>query len=565
MNKIRRNLVSLLFFAFIMIPFNGFGMDYEDAGPSVGLQVAKVGLNLGLNLTWHNTRLIYNTALGTLVGAYVGTKFQEWYTKEKTEMPNYLAQGSKKMQLLPSLEEAVRNFEDVTIQKIRGFRPNYKGPKHILLWGPPGTGKSTSAEEMARMSNGFVLKIPAAELCPGKYIGSGKVNVDKVFGKIKQVAAQAAKQGKKLFVILDEIDSLSLGNIHAKNAGEYNKAVNTFNTHIDSDLPKNVILVGTTNKRELVADATISRFNEFEVGLPDFKERRTILRLHGGQGQMTFSDFEFLDEIANKAVGFSGRDLVTLIDNAAELAQKDFENQQQIIQNQLDNLINSPDDLLSDEAIELSSDLNNALSKVKKVINKEHLDEALYNLVPQRLSDFDKHLNHYQNILHGHKPVKEEIREKLSMQIRNMERNRHILEKVRHGAIFPDSVHWNIEEGKNISPNEEQEAMNAEIDAWNNSLYKNEPVETAKGKEKVTTYWNVADLNTRISKIILHPMQESSQNKPWYKRYLSTGLSKLSSIMKSKYAFTAYGIMGVGLFNHYFMKSNNAQPEMSYN
>lgn len=186
-----------------------------------------------------------------------------------------------------------------------------KLPKGILLYGPPGTGKTLLAKALASESGARFLSINLTDIV-SKWYGDSEKRLEEIF-------AYAAKQDDNTVIFFDEIDAIApdRGRHNAHEAT--NRTLSTLLTKIDGIASSdNVLVVGTTNKRESIDDAMLSRFSrEVEVPLPDKEGREQILQVHFSQAAALANhpisgeiDYK---ELAKHTQGMSGRRLQQLV------------------------------------------------------------------------------------------------------------------------------------------------------------------------------------------------------------------------------------------------------------
>lgn len=193
----------------------------------------------------------------------------------------------------------------------------------ILLYGPPGCGKTLIARQIGKILNCEEPKIAnGPELFSG-LVGSSEANVRALFED-----AIRDKNGKKLHLIIcDEFDSVARhrGSISG-DAGSNDKVVNQFLTMIDG--PKslnNILLICMTNRKELIDDALLrpGRLElHIEVSLPDEKGRHDILQIHTTQMESAgYMDSTVnLNELAAKTINYTGAELESVVRNAASFS-----------------------------------------------------------------------------------------------------------------------------------------------------------------------------------------------------------------------------------------------------
>ena len=211
------------------------------------------------------------------------------------------------------LQEIIEFLKDPQrFQKLGG-----RIPKGVLLVGPPGTGKTLLARAIAGEANVPFFSISGSDFVE-MFVGVGASRVRDLF-----------EQGKKnapCIIFIDELDAVGrhrgagLGGGH----DEREQTLNQMLVEMDGfDANEGVILVAATNRPD-VLDPALLRPGRFDrrvvVGLPDFKGREDILRVHVRKVPLA-SNVE-LGVIARGTPGFSGADLANLINEAALLAAR---------------------------------------------------------------------------------------------------------------------------------------------------------------------------------------------------------------------------------------------------
>jgi SpoVK/Ycf46/Vps4 family AAA+-type ATPase len=178
-------------------------------------------------------------------------------------------------------------------------------PRGILLFGPPGCGKTLLAAAVATEIEANFYSIDAASIM-SKWLGEAEQNVAKLFGS----ARKSSNEGKPAIVFVDELDSLM--GAHTNEVGGEIRVRNQFLKEMDGITDKgkalHVYVIGATNKPWDLDWAFIRRFQKrILVPLADHATRLNMLKLYSSNLQID-SGVD-LHELARLAEGFSGSDI----------------------------------------------------------------------------------------------------------------------------------------------------------------------------------------------------------------------------------------------------------------
>ncbi len=188
-------------------------------------------------------------------------------------------------------------------------------PKGILLFGPPGCGKTLLARALAGEAGASFYSISGSDFVE-LYVGVGAARVRDLFAE--------ARQSAPAIVFIDELDSVGRRRRDTgavASGGEQEQALNQILAEMDGFSPsEGIIVVGATNRPD-VLDPALLRPGRFDrtVGLerPDAQARLAILSLHAGRRRLDHG--ADLAAIATRAIGLTGADLANVVNEAALL------------------------------------------------------------------------------------------------------------------------------------------------------------------------------------------------------------------------------------------------------
>src|SRR6266567_105442 len=198
------------------------------------------------------------------------------------------------------LQEAVEwPIKKPEVFKRVGIRP----PKGILLFGPPGCGKTMLAKAVATESEANFISIKGPELF-SKWVGESEKAIREVFRKGRTAAPS--------IVFFDELDSVvPRRGMGFGDSGVSERVISQLLTEMDGiESLVNVVIIGATNRPDII-DQAILRPGRFDrliyVPAPDHATRLNILKIH--TRNMPLARDVDLEQIAHQAAGYSGADL----------------------------------------------------------------------------------------------------------------------------------------------------------------------------------------------------------------------------------------------------------------
>jgi adenylate kinase family enzyme len=215
----------------------------------------------------------------------------------------------------------------------------------VLLFGPPGTGKTMLARAVAKESHSAVIEIKGSDVYD-KYVGEGEKNVKAIFALARRLSP--------CVVFIDEVDALFAAR-QGESAASRREIINQFMTEWDGlSVSKNrgVTIMAATNRPFDLDDAVLRRLpRRILVDLPNEEARRRILELHL-QDEVLASDVD-MAQLASKTALYSGSDIKSVCVAAVLSAVRE-----QVLQGTTVTLDGS------------------------RVIDKRHVDQALLSIGP---------------------------------------------------------------------------------------------------------------------------------------------------------------------------------------
>ena len=277
--------------------------------------------------------------------------------EEKLDGVGYDDVGGARKQMALIREMIELPLRHPQLFKTLGVKP----PKGVLLYGPPGSGKTLIARAIANETGAFFFLLNGPEIM-SKMAGQAEENLRKAF--------EEADANQPAIIFIDEIDSIA-PNREKTNGEVERRVVAQLLTLMDGVKGRGqVVCIGATNRPNCI-DPALRRFGRFDreidIGVPDEVGRMEILRIH--TKNMKLADDVDLAGIAKDTHGFVGSDLAAVCSEAAL----------QCIREKMD-IIDIDDDTIDAEVLEALAVTNDHFKHAQGTTNPSSLRETIVEI-----------------------------------------------------------------------------------------------------------------------------------------------------------------------------------------
>ncbi|SCL85043.1 AAA family ATPase [Sporanaerobacter sp. PP17-6a] len=215
--------------------------------------------------------------------------------------------SSSQIVLSKYVEEEIKGFIECYTRRDNLLRAGLEMSNSLLLYGPPGCGKTTVAQYIATLT-GLPLVTARLDGLISSLLGSTAKNIRKIFDYVAK---------RECILFLDEFDVIAKLRDDKNELGELKRVVNSLIQNIDS-LSSDSILIAATNHHELLDPAIWRRFSKvITLEKPQMDEIGKLVKilLDNAPNNIIGNDKK-LEQLETALLGFSHSDIKTIVFNA---------------------------------------------------------------------------------------------------------------------------------------------------------------------------------------------------------------------------------------------------------
>lgn len=196
-----------------------------------------------------------------------------------------------------------------------------KHVKGVLLYGPPGNGKTLIARHLSRALNAEECIIVNGPEFLDRFVGEGEKKIRELFAKPKEDEARNHENSGLYVIIFDEFDAIGKKRGMDSASSHTDSLVTQLLSCIDGvESLNNILIFAMTNRKDMIDPALLrpGRIEvHIEINLPSHEGRIEILKIHSrlASSQGLLSDIDF-NKIAKRTKNFSGAELEAVVSRA---------------------------------------------------------------------------------------------------------------------------------------------------------------------------------------------------------------------------------------------------------
>ncbi|MFW9900531.1 MAG: AAA family ATPase [Candidatus Thorarchaeota archaeon] len=271
---------------------------------------------------------------------------------------------------LENVKQAVREAIVLPIAKPNLFTGARKPWSGILLFGPPGCGKTLLAKAAATECKATFFSASSADLL-SKWLGESEKLISSLF-KVARLKAPS-------LIFMDEIDSVATKRGEGSESGGERRVKTQLLSEIQglkSSQGKPLLVLGATNRPWDIDNAMLSRFEKrVHVPLPDLKGRAGIFKIHTEGVDSALTEEDFI-ELGVRSEGYSGRDIANVCREVIMMPVRELD---------MSGLLEDSDKEVKVRDITIK-DFKSALKKVKPMTNEALLKQ--YNAWAEEFGEY---------------------------------------------------------------------------------------------------------------------------------------------------------------------------------
>ncbi|NWF96407.1 MAG: CDC48 family AAA ATPase [Candidatus Thorarchaeota archaeon] len=264
---------------------------------------------------------------------------------------------------LESVKRELREVVEWPLNRPEVFkRMGISPPKGVLIYGPPGCGKTLLARAVATESKANFISVKGPELI-SKWVGESEKAIREVFRKARTAAPS--------LIFFDEIDAIAPSRGRVSDGSLVTeRVISQLLTEMDGlESMKDVVVLAATNRPDLI-DRALLRTGRFDrwvfVDAPDELSRREIFKLYTVDAGMPLNKDVDLDELARLTSNYVGGDIEALCREAAIRALREDMETKEVSMRHFKEAMTSMQASVSKEDIERYKNLDKELRRVRE-------------------------------------------------------------------------------------------------------------------------------------------------------------------------------------------------------